>query len=145
MSKRLLPSPMESIKMEYNNLSKAQKKIADFLLSREDIGGFLSLNELSDQAGVTAVTVVKFCKRIGYNTFSDFKRDCQNYLQSMIFPRNVVRFDYEDISGSLDNTLQKAIDNEISLVKETLEHISYENINQAIKMIINCRKVYIAA
>lgn len=145
MDKQQLRSPMANIKKEYSKLSKTQKKIADFLLSREDIGSFLSLNDLSEQAGVTPVTVVKFCKRIGYDTFSDFKRDCQNYLQSMIFPRSVVRFDYEDISESLDNTLEKIIDNEISLVKETLTHINYDNINQAIKMILNSRKIYIAA
>lgn len=145
MDKQQLRSPMANVKKEYSKLSKTQKKIADFLLSREDIGSFLSLNDLSEQAGVTPVTVVKFCKRIGYDTFSDFKRDCQNYLQSMIFPRSVVRFDYEDISESLDNTLEKIIDNEISLVKETLTHINYDNINQAIKMILNSRKIYIAA
>ena len=145
MVKKHLSNPVENIKKEYNNLSKTQKKIADFLLSREDMGGFLSLNELSEQAGVTTVTVVRFCKNIGYETFSDFKKDCQNYIQSMILPRNVIKINYENISESIDNTLKKVIDNEIALVKETLTHISQESIEQAIEIIINCKKVHIAA
>ena len=145
MEKYPLSNPIENIKKRYNKLSKAQKKIADFILSREDIGSFLSLNELSEQADVTAVTVVRFCKSIGYNTFSDFKKDCQNYLQSMILPRNVVKFDYEDTPKSIDKTLKKVIENEKTLIDETLKHINYDSIKQTIEMILNCRKVHIAA
>ncbi len=145
MERHHLTNPIENIKNQYSILSKAQKKIADFILSREDIGSFLSLNELSEQADVTAVTVVRFCKKIGYNTFSDFKKDCQNYLQSMILPKNVVRLDYESIPNSIDNMLQKVIENEITLVNESLKHINYDSIKQAIEIILASKKVHLAA
>jgi DNA-binding MurR/RpiR family transcriptional regulator len=145
MEKHHLANPIENIKTQYFMLSKTQKKIADFILSREDIGSFLSLNELSEQADVTAVTVVRFCKKIGYNTFSDFKKDCQNYLQSMILPKNVVKLDYEDISNSIDNMLQKVIENEITLVNETLKHINYDSIKQTIEIILTSKKIHLAA
>ena len=145
MEKHHLTNPIENIKNRYSMLSKTQKKIADFILSREDIGSFLSLNELSEQAGVTAVTVVRFCKKIGYNTFSDFKKDCQNYLQSMILPKNVVKLDYESIPNSIDNVLQKVIENEITLVNETLKHINYDSIKQTIDIILTSKKVHLAA
>ena len=145
MTTKYLSNTKENIKDEYNNLSKAQKKNADFLLSREDIGSFLYLNELSELSDVTAVTVLRFCKKIGYNTFSDFKKDCQNYLLSMILPRNVIKFNGCDLVDSIDDILEKAIEDEINLVKDSLLHINFEKIKETIHMILKCKKVHIAA
>lgn len=139
-------NPIERIKSCYGHLTKAHKKIADFVLARDDIGSFLSLTDLSEQSGVTAVTVVKFCKSIGYDTFSDFKKDLQSYMQAMILPRGVVKADLNKFS-TMDKleSINAIIQSEEMLLKDTYSLISSESINNVIQLILSAKRVYLAA
>lgn len=139
-------NPIEIIRKEYNSLSRTQKKIADLLLERGDVACFLSLNDLSDMAGVTAVTVVKFAKKLGYDNFSDLKKDLQNYVQSMISPRSVVKSDLQQFDNLCNtNTIQRIIESELSLMSETYNSINKDSIIGAVRLILSARKIYLAA
>ena len=61
---------LEIIRTQYPNLSRAQKKIADYILTRPDDACFASLKELTEAVGVTEVTMMNFARRMGVDGFS---------------------------------------------------------------------------
>lgn len=61
------------IRSHYDGLLPSQKRIADFITSRK--GGILALDvtSLAKQAGVCAASITRFCRRIGFTSFREFK------------------------------------------------------------------------
>jgi DNA-binding MurR/RpiR family transcriptional regulator len=138
-------NPVERIRAAYKAMSKTQQRIADLLLERGDAVCFMSLTEFGEAAGVTSVTVVNFCKKLGYASFSDFKKELQNYIQTMISPRSVVKSNLDDYRSQSDkNLLTRAMEHEIELLSLTCQMISRENILRAVDMLHGARKIYLA-
>lgn len=67
------PSVFVHIGTEYYSFTAAEKKLADYILSVQDRASRMSISELSEACGVADATVSRFCRRLGYRGFPDFK------------------------------------------------------------------------
>ena len=139
-------NPIERIRAVYGVLSKTQKRIADLLLRKGDTACFMSLSELSAEAEVTAVTAMNFVKKLGYESYSDFKREYQSYVQAMISPRSVVRenFPYSEARAGSE-VIEKLRRNERELLEESYALISDDHLLGAVAMLKGARKIYLVA
>ena len=61
------------INREYYQLTGAERKIADFILQRQQDCQYMSISEMAGVAGVAEATVSRFCRRLGYKGYSAFK------------------------------------------------------------------------
>ena len=61
------------INREYYQLTGAEKKIADYILSQRQDCQYMSISELAEVAEVAEATVSRFCRRLGYRGYSAFK------------------------------------------------------------------------
>jgi DNA-binding MurR/RpiR family transcriptional regulator len=137
--------PTERVRSVYDSLSKTQRRIADLLLQRKDTACFMSLKRLSDEASVAPVTVLNFVKKIGYDNYSEFKRDFQSYIQSVISPRNVVRESFSYDIESSSEVIEKIRQSEKQLIEESYAMINDDHIMSAVLLIKQARKVYLVA
>ena len=64
---------LEEVNASYEKLSPVQKRIADFIFKYPDQVCFYSLKELSETLGVTEVTILRFTKKIGVQSFVEMK------------------------------------------------------------------------
>jgi len=53
--------------------TKSEVKIYDFIKDQMESILYLSLTELSEKCGVGDATILRFCRKIGYNGYQDFK------------------------------------------------------------------------
>ena len=68
----------------YPTLTKKQKTIADFLLeSPEDIC-FITLAQLSQCTNATELTILRFCKKLGYDGFLELKNAFREHTQELV-------------------------------------------------------------
>lgn len=63
-----------------DRLSRAEARVADWLLAHPDGLGDLRLATLAARAGVSEPTVVRFCRSVGASGFSDLKLRLARYL-----------------------------------------------------------------
>ena len=84
-------SPIDNIRNSYSSLSSAQKTIANLILDQAENVCFMRLEDISKKIGVTNVTVIRFVKKIGYESFGAFKKDLQNYIQNNVVPKRIVK------------------------------------------------------
>ena len=68
MSKTIL-----NIKIHYNEFTKAEKKIADFLMKNPNCILPLFITELANKCGTSEASVVRFAKRLGFDGYQQLK------------------------------------------------------------------------
>ncbi|OHB85944.1 MAG: hypothetical protein A2V98_03760 [Planctomycetes bacterium RBG_16_64_12] len=68
-----MASALIKIKALYDSLSQAHRRLADYILRNGDDIPFLSVHELARVAGVSAASISRFARTIGYRSFKDFK------------------------------------------------------------------------
>lgn len=111
-------SILELIANHLDSFTKAQRKIADFLLLDPHQISFLNLKELSKTVDVTEVTILNFCRAIGLDSFSQLKQEFQKLLLSEIqVPKEIQRSlsELSSVVNAYENTIQVQRDNIMQL------------------------------
>lgn len=107
-----------NIKTHYDTLSKAEKKIADFLLQNPNDILPLYITELANVCGASEATIVRFAKHLGYDGYQQLKISIAQDSKSRPVNENISQDDTaedifqkvcDDIYCSLEKT-KKAID-----------------------------------
>ncbi len=58
---------------EYERFTRAERKIADYVLEHQEQTQYISITDLSSQCGVAVSTVSLFCRKLKLAGFNDFK------------------------------------------------------------------------
>ena len=58
---------------EYGRFTRAERKIADYVLEHQEETQYISITDLSGRCGVAVSTVSLFCRKLGLAGFNDFK------------------------------------------------------------------------
>ncbi|MEZ3436293.1 MAG: MurR/RpiR family transcriptional regulator [Lachnospiraceae bacterium] len=130
------------IKEKYNTLSKTQKRIADYMTSNPENACFLSVRDLAKQLSTTEVTIFKFVKNIGYNSYNDFKKDLQAQIQNWISPNERIKQAVHNYDKE-DSLFSQVIKSEIDSLKTTYDSNSRSVVNDAIGLLSSAQKIYV--
>ena len=109
--------------------TKTEKKVIDGILnipSNEII--YLSISDLASRLNVAEATLVRFCKKLGYNGFQDFK---------LHLSQDAVIYGMADT----DSTTQKIALQMVDAINETSRSIKYNDCLEIAEMMINSGKV----
>lgn len=71
------------IKENYALLTHTQRCIADYLLANPEDICYISLHELSEKTVTSEITILRFCKRLGYGGFLELKNAFRERSQSL--------------------------------------------------------------
>ena len=77
---------LDRLSPEYKKFSRKQEEIARFIRTHLDEACFMPLKELAAAAGTTETTILNFCRRIGFASFLEFKRELQQYVSFYLAP-----------------------------------------------------------
>src|SRR5215472_13371690 len=61
------------IRSHYKVLNRAQRQLADFIIAHPETTLEMDVTRLAEAANVGAATVTRFCRRIGFGSFRQFK------------------------------------------------------------------------
>ena len=64
---------LERIRASYYQLTAAERRVADFVLSQHAQVQFMSITQLADECGTAEATVSRFCRRLKLKGFNAFK------------------------------------------------------------------------
>ena len=56
-----------TITEKYDEIFKAEKKVADFILKNPEVAVNANVSELANYSGVSDATVIRLCKHLGYS------------------------------------------------------------------------------
>ena len=62
------------IRMLYGSLSSTQKRIADAITGSREEMPFLSVHDLAGRAGVSAASITRFARMLGFDSLKAFRK-----------------------------------------------------------------------
>ena len=68
------------------NMTSAQKKVADLILSDSFGAAFSTIDKLAHASGVSTASVIRLANAVGYNTFSEFQEDLKECMRTAAAP-----------------------------------------------------------
>lgn len=75
-------NPIQNIIINETNMTKSELKIMNYILDNKEEIAQKSLIELAQASDTSKSAILRFCKKIGYEGYSEFKYDISNYLLS---------------------------------------------------------------
>lgn len=125
---------------EYYNFTASEKKLADYILSAQHSIARMSISELASACDVADATVSRFCRRLGYKGFPDFK----------LALANVTPLNWEDnpLSGeispedSLEVICQKLFTANTLAMTQTREVLNLQSVSKAADILRYSANVY---
>ncbi|WP_212971893.1 MurR/RpiR family transcriptional regulator [Bacillus sp. J14TS2] len=131
--------PEVMISSIYHSLTKSEQKVADLLKTRMNDSVYWSVSDLAEYANVGETTVIRFCRKLGYKGYQDFKLAvAQNKVET-----NSQEFGEITESDSLEVLAQKITAENIATIQNTLKTIQQSEFEQAGKEIIQSNKLYL--
>ena len=136
---------LEEVNASYEKLSPVQKRIADFIFKYPDQVCFYSLKELSETLGVTEVTILRFTKKIGAQSFVEMKNRLREHLQTRLVHGDGLNRIADHVGGirfgdhDKEKMFQEFVANEKNVIAKTFEQVSLKDILSAVAIIRQSR------
>lgn len=125
------------IEKSLDDLSKSERKVAEYVLKHASKTIELHIANLSEAIGVSEPTIIRFCRRLGFQGYKDFKlRLAQTIPQ--LNQRLLMDISAED---SPLNISHKIIDGAITSLQHTRETIDPVSLNAAVTALKQAKRI----
>lgn len=135
---------IKRISAEYPNLSKVQRKIADYIFANLEEVSWRSAAHIAQCIGISESSIIRFVSTFGYDGYKQMQRDLQKEVESKLSLtqrfQNFVQSDPN--SGSLIDSIYKL---DLENLAETYKSVTNEMIEAAADYILSARRIGIAA
>lgn len=130
----------EIISNSYYSFTASEKKLADYMLSNQDGLAYLSIGQLASGAGVAEATVSRFCRRLGFKNYVEFKLGAAN--TSLRFkPANNPLSGQIQQEDSVEDICRKLYTAEMEAIGQTMEVLKPEAIVRAADLLEKAPRV----
>jgi DNA-binding MurR/RpiR family transcriptional regulator len=123
----------------HNSLTKAEKKVADAVLDDPEFSVLATVTDLSEKAKVGETSVIRFCRKLGFRGYHEFKLSVAQDLVRV--PSHI----NEKINEEDDKQLiaRKITMNHTKLLEKVLELISFDAVSEAVSALTSANKVFV--
>jgi len=136
---------LERIETRFNQMSKAEKKIAKYFLNNYSSANIVlsTITEFAERQELSEASVVRFCKKLDYSGYLGLKNAWQELLLETRWNLTREVKEATDKFKDVKDGLYEAIRTDISSLQETLHIVSEENFEKAVHLISNADCVYV--
>ncbi|MBU5426626.1 MurR/RpiR family transcriptional regulator [Tissierella pigra] len=132
---------LKNIQNSFNNLSKGQRLIAEFIINNYDKAAFMTAASLGETVNVSESTVVRFANTLGYNGYRELQKELQELVKNKL--TTVQRLTMVNKYSSKENALKAVMEKDIENIGKTIHEMEYGAFQEAIDLILNAENVYI--
>ncbi len=136
----------EKVISSYQKLTKAEAKLADYVLRHKQDIQHMLISELALASGISEATVTRFCRTIGCGGFPEFKREIVRALTANARP--VMGREDEDLYGevlaedTIEQKCQKLHAIGVKALSQTLSSLDPKAIEKAVGLMCQARNIY---
>lgn len=128
------------IQLNFTQLSKGQRLIAEYIISHYDKAAFMTASKLGDMVGVSESTVVRFANALGFSGYPSLQKSLQELIKNKL--TTVQRLGMEDYTNKQD-FIKKVLRADIDNMRSTLDNLEDETFYEAIDKICKAKRVYV--
>jgi DNA-binding MurR/RpiR family transcriptional regulator len=132
--------PKARILASYDGLTGTHRRVADFFLTSPAEVSVMSSAEIGERLGVSNSTIVRFSQMLGYEGYSELKRDLLWDLKQGLEPADRFKLaKHRGMKDTLDSVARQDVDN----INATLSRIVVADLSALADMICAARRVYL--
>lgn len=125
------------IRSHLSALTKTETIVAEYVLDHAKDVIYLSVTELAERADVGETTVLRFCRKLGFYGFQDFKL---SLAQDLVQP--ITATDEEVMEDDDPQSLaQKVVMSHRRILEDTGKLVRPEKLEQAIDLLVNAESI----
>ena len=133
---------LNQIRRDHSSFSAAQRFVAAYVLEHYNQIPFLSITALAEQIGVSDNTIVKFCNRMGFDRFAEFKRFISDYVSQQTNPDFVISNKLSD--SHEDSIFSRGMEDDFNAIRATLsDPNNQDNLQKLLSMMDEAEHIYI--
>ncbi|MEC5423172.1 MurR/RpiR family transcriptional regulator [Virgibacillus sp. C22-A2] len=136
----MTPNYINKTEYYFPTLTKGLKKVANSLLSDPMIFATHPAKKVGEIIGVSETMVIRLCHSIGYTGYSTLQKEVRTYLLELNNESFEVAADQIEATNRYALSMQKDISN----LKNNIDKLDVDQLNEFVETIINSEKVVIA-
>jgi len=125
---------------KYGQLTEAQKRVADLVLSDPARLALLTSSKLAQQARVSEATTVRFAMELGYSGYAEIKRAMQD---GMMENRTLVKLQESIKDSNSRNCYTAAMRTDVENIIRTMRHLDMGALDLAVDKMCQARQVFV--
>ena len=114
-------------------LSKGQKRIANFLIEHYDKAVYLTASKLGEIAGVSESTVVRFAIELGYDGYPKLQRAVEELVKNKLTASQRMEVSYDRMQKEDKHILKAILEGDEDRIHSTLNDIDTDEFDKAIE------------
>jgi len=128
-----------------DSLSNSEKRVANYLLNNIENIFSKPIARLAEEAGVSQVTWIRFCKALGFNGLKDLKKSLFLELNNTKNDDNPETLVFSDIreNNSIETICNTIKNTAVKAIEDTMKIIDYNKLSEIIKVIERADCVYL--
>ncbi|MCM3271270.1 MurR/RpiR family transcriptional regulator [Paenibacillus elgii] len=126
------------IESNYNSLTKAEKKVADVVLQDKEKVVYSSVTDLAEMAATGETTVLRFCRKLGFRGYQEFKLAV---AQDLVSPS-------ENVHGAIDENdkigeiAQKITSSNSQALKDTMSLLQEKELQKTVDALLSKKRIF---
>ncbi|HOD43868.1 MAG TPA: MurR/RpiR family transcriptional regulator [Anaerolineaceae bacterium] len=130
------------ISKRYNDLTKSEKRIADYIRKNQDECAFLSAGELAARLDLSEATLVRFARTLGFASYPAMREILQRAFRSRVTHSVRLRGRLEELRESGD-FFERLVISEMDYMTQALSTVDRESLEQATELLRTRKKVFV--
>ncbi|OZU87160.1 hypothetical protein CIL03_18420 [Virgibacillus indicus] len=127
---------------QQDNFSWSLQKVSAYFLNEPNIFAIHSAAQAGREIDVSETTIIRFCKKLGYNGYSALQQE----VQSNLFKKSSLTDYIEDktVDEEMDNPIKSLMANDLNNIKKTMKQISEESLEIAVSKLAEADRILVS-
>jgi DNA-binding MurR/RpiR family transcriptional regulator len=129
---------LEQIRQFYPQLTKSQRRLADFIATSYQEAAFMTASRLANRLNINEATVIRFAQRLGYPGFPELILDVRNIVQEELKAGT----EPPQASGA-GTAFMQMLGNEVEALQRAASHITSDLALEALQILREAQRIYV--
>lgn len=131
-----------SLVKDRSELTKAENKICDYIEEYMNSSIYMTVTEIANNCGVGEATVTRFCRKLGFRSFLEFKMTmAQEFKNSGYDNEDIIESEVVSENDSLGEFVKKFYEINVNSLEETLKKIDYSMIEEISDILVKAKRI----
>lgn len=130
------------IQSSYNQFTKAEKKVADYVIKNQSKVLYMSITDLADACKVGDTSVYRFCRTMKLQGYQEFKMRLSLSQGATSSSSTKTVLESRRFDDSLGEMAEKVLQLHLAAIKETYMLLSRDNFDKILDMFEQAKRVF---
>lgn len=126
----------------YKDLTKSEKRIANYLRKSQDEAAFLSAAELADHLGLSEATIVRFARTVGFESYPAMRELLQENFRRRVTHSTRLRSRLDDLREGGD-LFEKVTVSEIDYLTQALQTVNRDALHRTVSYMLERDHIFV--